>query len=308
MINTIDNIFFTKVNKKDVKNLWKLAVVKQGMSKSKNKTDILTKSDVDLFVQILNNKKSKLAYVIRIIAHELSAATDDYYIEKRIVKNKFLNGVMENLVDPNYETFYCYSSSSYFCEHDEYDLFVPEQYNNYKYIQYDYSAESLIRDYNYLTNVQVADIFLSAINDNCFCNDTINSNMIFNHDFDEQDINYLNHCWDLKNNKINFYYKTDENDNLSVSSLYLKIDANIFKRIIYQYLNFIKYSKNKNVEIFDFKDIAYEIDFLFENAKNILNKTEIVSNDVNQQSYSFVIDNDLLVLLNGLLIKIRDEG
>ena len=112
----------------------------------------------------------------------------------------------------------------------------------------------------------------------------------------------------MKNNKINFYYKTDENDNLSVSSLYLKIDANIFKRIIYQYLNFIKYSKNKNVEIFDFKDIAYEIDFLFENAKNILNKTEIVSNDVNQQSYSFVIDNDLLVLLNGLLIKIRDEG
>ena len=105
MINTIDNIFFTKVNKKDVKNLWKLAVLKQGISKSKNKTDILTKSDVDLFVQILNNKKSKLAYVIRIIAHELSAATDDYYIEKRIVKNKFLNGVMENLVDPKYETF-----------------------------------------------------------------------------------------------------------------------------------------------------------------------------------------------------------
>ena len=90
----------------------------------------------------------------------------------------------------------------------------------------------------------------------------------FNHDFDEQDINYLNHCWDLKNNKINFYYKTDENDNLSVSSLYLKIDANIFKRIIYQYLNFIKYSKNKNVEIFDFKDLAL---FFFKTSKlNIL--------------------------------------
>lgn len=307
MINTIDNISFTQVNKKDVKNLWELAVLKQCISKSKNKTDIPTKSDVDLFVKILNNKKSKLAYVIRIIAHELSAATDDYYIEKRIVENKRLNGVMGNLVDPNHETFYCYSSSSYFCEHDEYDLFVSDQYNNYEYIQYDYSAESLIRDYNYLTNIQVADIFLSAINYNCFCNDTINSDMIFNHDFDEQDINYLNHCWDLENNKISFYYKICENDNLFVCSLYLKIDANIFKRIVYQYLNFIKYSQNKNVEIFDFKDIAYEIDLLFDSAKNILDKTKIISNDVNQQSYGFVIDNDLLVLLNGLLIKIRDE-
>ena len=70
-------------------------------------------------------------------------------------------------------------------------------------------------------------------------------------------------------------------------------------------MNFIKYSKNKNVEIFDFKDIAYEIDLLFDSTKNILDKTKIVSNDVNQQSYSFVVDNDLLFLLNELLIKIR---